>query len=123
MEIVELTAERGWLDAPAAASVARIDAGLGRPLQVDAAGLTREFQIQLWQEWKDGIGVYSRHPDDETTPSAHPLGMAIDTLDWFDHVDLLNEHGWFQTVLWDDGRVREQDHFEYDATRDQHAGS
>lgn len=117
MEAVELTDDRGWLDAPAAASVARLDAALGRPLSVDAAGLSRDFQGQLWQEWRDGVGVYSRHPDD----SAHPLGLAIDTLDWFEHVDLLNEHGWFQTIFWSNGIIREHQHFEYDAARDEHA--
>lgn len=117
MEATELTAERGWLDEPAAASVARIDAALGRPLSIDAAGLAPEFQGQLWQEWQDGVGPYSRHPDD----SGHPIGIAIDTLDWFDHVELLNEHGWFQTVIWENGVIREHQHFEYDASRDDHA--
>lgn len=120
MDITELPADRGWLDAPAAASVTRIDAALGRPLQIDSAGHSREYQLQLWQEGQEGGGYY-RHPDDDSEPSAHPLGLAIDTLDWFDHVDLLNEHGWFQTVLGSDGQVREQDHFEYDASRDAHA--
>ncbi|WP_433674818.1 hypothetical protein [Microbacterium gorillae] len=115
MQVTQLNADRGWLDAPAAASVHRVDRALGRPLDINEAGRTWAQQMVFWQTYqRDGYPI-ALHPD---TPSIHQLGNAIDTDD-SDRAALLNEHGWVQTV-YRGGVLVEPWHFEYDVSRDQH---
>jgi len=114
---VDLTGGRGWLNPAPAASIARIDRALGRPLQISEAGRSFFQQEKFYKAWLNGTGNYALSP---YAPSVHQIGDAIDTDDWVHHTALLNEHGWFQTVFWPDGTLREGWHFEYDPSRDQH---
>lgn len=112
-----LSGGRGWLNDAPARSIARIDRALGRLLQISEAGRSFFQQEQFYKAWLNGTGNYALSP---YAPSIHQVGDAIDTDDWVYHTVLLNEHGWFQTVFWPDGSIRERWHFEYDAKRDQH---
>ncbi|KAA9105001.1 M15 family metallopeptidase [Microbacterium rhizomatis] len=128
-DAVDIGYGRGRLAAPAAASLARIDAVMfdawGRRMDIneawrspaDADENARKYQAWLafqrggpWAPWAP-IGL----PADE---SVHCLGYAIDTDDT-DLVWLLNDHGWYQTV-YRNGALVEPWHFEYFPDRDNH---
>lgn len=115
--MVDLSNGRGWINPGPAASIARIDKALGRPLHITEAGRSFAQQEAFYNAWLNGTGNYALSP---YAPSIHQVGAAIDTGDWGQYTWLLNEHGWFQTVFWGDGSLREGWHFEYDASRDQH---
>lgn len=115
--MVDLSNGRGWINPGPAASIARIDKALGRPLHITEAGRSFFQQQVFYEAWLNGTGNYALSP---YAPSIHQVGDAIDTGDWWELTALLNEHGWFQTVFWPDGSLREGWHFEYDASRDQH---
>lgn len=120
MQQVTLDHGRGWLDVGAAASLVRVDADLGRPLDINEAGRT-------WQQQDAHYQAYQRYLDGgpwapialPPGSSIHEFGRAIDTDDHVRHTALLNEHGWHQTV-YRGGVLVEPWHFEYDYTRDQH---
>lgn len=122
MTRVYLSGGRGWLVADPAASVARIDTALGRLLDINEAGRTWDQQNKFYQAYLAYLNgkpwaPYALSPD---APSIHQLGGAVDTDDHVHHTALLNEHGWFQTVFWPDGSLREEWHFEYFKGRDKH---
>lgn len=116
MNVTQLSNGRGWLDADAAASLHRIDAALGHPMQVTEAGRTWARQNQHYQAYLNGTGALALHPD---TPSVHQLGNAIDTDEGQSHLDLLEDHGWIRTVF-RNGRLIEPWHYEYSRDRDNH---
>ena len=120
MQTTDLGGGRGWLDAPAAASIARIDAQLGRRLQITEAGRTRDRQAELRRDYERGLpgAAFALPPDPPEGPSIHQLGGAIDTDEWASAsvLALLGEHGWARTAL----NRKEPWHFEYAPTRDQH---
>lgn len=121
--MVDLSNGRGWLNPAEAASIARIDRHIGRPLQISEAGRSFFQQDRFHKAWLNGTGNYALSPYGPPRgngPSIHQRGGAIDTDDWVTLTAVLNEHGWFQTVFWPDGSLREGWHFEYFADRDQH---
>jgi len=99
---------RGWLDAPAAASLHRIDAALGRPLQITSAGRTYQQQQALYEAYLAGHGAFAAKPG--TSP--HEAGNAIDTDER--HITLMQEHGWHRPLSF------EPWHFLYRASDDRH---
>jgi hypothetical protein len=128
-ETVELAGGRGRLAPDAAASIARVDAALGRLLDINSAWRDPVLQQQLrdaYERYLAGgpFAVIALRPED----SRHTYGDAIDTDDHpsADVVQLLNGHGWYQTVYrWIGGRLVlvEPWHFEHFADRDLHRGT
>ncbi|WP_025105704.1 hypothetical protein [Microbacterium paraoxydans] len=115
---VDIGHGRGWLEAEAAKSQARIDRALGHPQQITEAGRSWEQQNEHWEHYLKYGAPIALHPD---TPSVHQMGRAKDT-DERD-VALMNDHGWYQTVyrLLNGRRTLvEPWHFEYDPARDNH---
>lgn len=108
--MVDIGHGRGWLSATAAASIQRIDAALGHPLQITEAGRTGERQQELRDLWLDGKGFYAA-PRGE---SPHERGDAVDSDEAQRHLDLMAEHGWYRPL--DDERW----HFLHRPSRDQH---
>jgi hypothetical protein len=114
MQATDIGHGRGWLDAPAAASLARIDREIGHPLDINEAGRTWAQQDEFYQTYlRDGWPI-ALSPN---APSIHQLGRAIDTDE--QNTPVLNRHGWFHTV-YRNGVLVEPWHYEYDAARDQH---
>lgn len=99
-----------WLDAPAANSLWRINAQIGRRLDINEAGRTWAQQNAFRQAYLNGTGSYALPPGS----SIHEQGRAIDTDDRL--LSVMADHGWFQTAL----GVGEPWHFEYDTFRDNH---
>lgn len=102
---------RGWLDQSAAASVTRIDAELGRPLDVNSAGRTWQEQYEAWLRYQAGTGSFALHPDNPL--ARHTKGLAVDT---DDRIGWIGSHGWVADVS------GEPWHFEYRAWLDQYIG-
>lgn len=122
MQTTNLGAGRGWLDAAAARSIARIDRALGHPLQITEAGRTWARQMEHWRTFQRNGKPIALHPDGPPKgngPSIHQLGNAIDSDEAQRHVALMAEHGWIRTV-WRNGRLIEPWHFEYRIANDQH---
>lgn len=118
MQTTDLGAGRGWLDAPAAASICRIDAQLGHPVQITEAGRTYQQQQEHYDRYLAYLagGPWAPIALDPDTPSVHQVGYATDS----DEADApWKENGWFHTV-YRDGVLVEPWHREYDASRDQH---
>lgn len=116
---VDLGGGRGWLDAPAAASIFRIDRAIGHRCQISEAGRTWEQQMRFWQIFQAG-GNIALHPD---TPSEHQKGKAVDSNEAQQFVALMEEHGWRRTVYrWVNGvwTLVERWHFEYFVHLDKH---
>lgn len=109
--------------APAGASFRRLEADLGR--HVDVNSTYRDWDTQMgmhlaWEAWVAGRGPkpwHSRavHPK----YSIHCQGNALDSDDWTTSgfVALAAEHGWIRTAASD---PTERHHFEYQWWRDQH---
>lgn len=104
MKTADIGHGRGWLATAAAASLRRVDAALGRPLQTTWAGRTRDQQQRLWEKYGP-----PRAARPGTSP--HEAGRSIDTDER--PLALLAEHGWIQ-------HPDEDWHFNYVASRDQH---
>lgn len=109
--MVDLGHGRGWLNADAAASLWRVDAQIGHPLQVTDAGRTGEQQAHLRWLYENGLGSYAA-PRGE---SPHEQGNAIDTNERL--VDILHDHGWRRPLAF------EPWHFVYWPNYDNHIGS
>ncbi len=107
MQITDIGGSRGWLDAPAAASLRRVDAAIGRLLDVNSAGRTRAEQEEARRKYEAG-GAYAALPG--TSP--HEFGNAVDTDDRF--IELMAEHGWSRPLS------SEPWHFVYYPARDKH---
>lgn len=100
---------RGWLEAPAAASIVRVDREIGHPLQITEAGRTWEQQNAHWLNYQRNGYPIALHPD---TPSVHQKGYAIDTDEGQRILDVMTRHGWRRTV-YRNGVLVEPWHFEY----------
>jgi len=99
-----------WLDASAAASLARVEKRLGRKLDVNDAGRTRDEQANLYYRYYTlGDRSFGRPAKPGTSP--HETGLAIDT---DDRIGWIGEHGWIQNVS------GEPWHFQYFAANDRH---
>lgn len=110
MQTVDLGGGRGWLDAPAAASLLRVDRQIGHRLQITEAGRTGERQAYLHDGWVRRLpGFNYAAPRGE---SPHEAGNAIDTNERL--VAVLAEHGWWRPLSF------EPWHFVYRASHDQH---
>lgn len=119
MEATDIGHGRGWLTPAAAASIARIDAQLGRPVQITEAGRSAEDADKnraAWIAYQNGTGPkapYALGADE----SVHCRGEATDS----DDADApWEENGWIQTARYDDPDRDEPWHREYIAARDQH---
>ncbi|MGO2091374.1 MAG: hypothetical protein ACTH34_05840, partial [Microbacterium gubbeenense] len=117
MQTTQLSNGRGWLDAPAAASLTRIDAEVGHPLDINEAGRTWAQQNAHYQRYQSFLAGGPWAPIALPAGSSiHEFGRAIDTDEQITTV--LNRHGWFHTV-YRGGVLVEPWHYEYDYTRDQ----
>ncbi len=109
------------LQAEAAASLARVEARLGRLLDINRTIASWDVQMRLYLAWMaflGGVGprvARALHP----SKSKHVLGLAIDSDDGYDRavVALLAEHGWIRTAS------DEPWHFDYIASRDRFRGT
>lgn len=113
MQRTDLTHGRGWLAAPAAASLARVDAEIGHPLQITEAGRSGDEQ----QAHRDRYVAYlSGGPwaplAARRGESPHEFGNAIDTNERL--VELLARHGWYRPLK------SEPWHFVHNTNNDQH---
>jgi len=118
MIITQLDGGRGWLDSPAAASLARVDAEIGHLLDINEAGRFFDQQNAHYQRYQRFLAGGPWAPIALPPGSSiHEFGRAIDTDEQITTV--LNRHGWFHTV-YRNGVLVEPWHYEYDYTRDQH---
>lgn len=106
--MVDLGSGRGWLNDDAAASLWRVDARIGHPLQITSAGRTRAEQQAAYDRYLAGTGSFAAFPG--TSP--HEFGNAIDTNERL--VDILADHGWWRPLSF------EPWHFVYRAWADNH---
>lgn len=119
MNTTALSNGRGWLRSDAAASLARIDAEIGRPQQITEAGRTRAQQQAHWDHYQKYGSPIANRPG----TSLHESGLAIDTDER--RTEVLNRHGWFHTVYRTVNGKRtlvEPWHYEYSAGRDRYIG-
>lgn len=106
--MVDIGHGRGWLNADAAASLWRVDAQIGHPLQITDAGRTWEQQAHLRWLYETGQGSFAAKPGE----SPHEAGNAIDTNERL--VEILHDHGWRRPLAF------EPWHFVYWANLDNH---
>lgn len=119
--VTQLSHGRGQLADAAAASLHRVDAHIGHPLQITEAGRPMWLQQQYWDEYQAYLNggpwaPIAAFPSDEA-PHIRNGGEAFDTNER--NTPVLNEHGWFHTVF-RDGELVEPWHYEYQWWRDQH---
>lgn len=119
MNTTTLGNNRGWLRSDAAASLARVDAEIGHPLQITESGRTRAQQQAHWDHYQKYGSPIANRPG----TSLHESGLAIDTDER--RTEVLNRHGWFHTVYRTVNGKRtlvEPWHYEYSAGRDRYIG-
>lgn len=120
MQTVDLGGGRGWAAPDAGASILRVDAQLGRELQITEAGRSYKRQAELRADWEQGKpgAAFALPPDPPEGPSEHQSGEAIDTDEWVNStvVRVLNDNGWHQTAI----KRGEPWHFDYFRDRDNH---
>lgn len=110
---VTLAGGRGWLNAAAAASIARVDAAIGHLLQITEAGRTEAEQQAHWKRYLAYLNGGPWAPlAAKPRTSPHEFGNAIDTNERL--VALLAEHGWSRPLK------SEPWHFVYNPNNDQH---
>lgn len=116
-QTVDIGYGRGRLAPDASASIARIDAQIGRPLDINSAWRDPELQDRMYEAWSayiDGRGPKPNHGRAlPSWSSVHCKGFAIDTDDTA-LARILNDHGWFRTAS------DEPWHYEYFEHRDYH---
>lgn len=113
MQITDLGHGRGWLNAPAAASLRRVDAQIGHPLQITEAGRTPAQQQVHWDRYQRYLNGGPWAPlAARPGTSPHEFGNAIDTDERL--VAVLAEHGWWRPL------ASEPWHFVYRAWADKH---
>ena len=123
MDRVNLSHKRGWLDRPAAESLAKLDKIKGSPVDVNSAGRTYAEQKKLWDLYyypNGAVRPASQRPSWLFFPakpgtSIHEKGRSIDT----------NDIAWLEKHGRDYGWVRELPksdpvHFNYYPARDKH---
>ena len=110
---VALSHGRGWLNADAAASLGRVDASIGHPLQVTEAGRSRAEQQAHWDRYVRYLNGGPWAPLAAAPGSSpHEFGNAIDTNERL--VALLAAHGWSRPL------PVEPWHFVYNTNNDRH---
>ena len=108
---------RGWAADDAAASIFRIDAQLGRPVQITEAGRSAEDadkNYAAWIAYQNG-GPWAPYAL-PASKSVHCRGEAVDSNE---HDAPWSANGWVQTARYDDDRD-EPWHREYFPDQDQH---
>lgn len=109
---------RGWATADLVASVHRIDAELGRPLQITSAGRTPAEQQTLRDRWDRGDRVGIAFQPATPAASPHVKGLAIDS---DDHAYLAGPkgqaHGFTHPI------ANDYPHFVYDHSKDKTGGA
>lgn len=124
MQRTELTGGRGWLAAPAAASVHRIDRQLGRAADINEAGRSPEQADKNHAAWLAFLAGGPKAP--YALParlSVHCQGMAVDSDDWYSRgrAVVWRANGWRQTARYpNDPKKDEPWHGEYFIALDQH---
>jgi hypothetical protein len=126
-DAVDIGGGRGRLAAPAAASLARVDAefrsAFGRAADINEAWRSpqqADANFAAYQAYLNGgpwapIGLAAKD-------SIHCRGYAVDTDDTSTaQMRIWNDHGWFWTV-YRNGVLVERWHLEYNASRDNHRG-
>lgn len=95
MQRADLTHGRGWLDAPAAASLARLDAARGDWLRTTSTGRERHEQEEAYRKYLAG-GSLAALPGQ----SPHEPGLAVDfhSREWVWLLAHGEAHGWFLTI-------------------------
>jgi len=117
---VELGFGRGWLNAPAAASIRRIDRQIGHALQVTEAGRTWAQQNVHYRNYLRYGSPIALSPD---APSLHQMGNAIDSNEAQRIHAVMEDHGWRRTVYrYVNGKwtLVEPWHYEYFPQYDNH---
>lgn len=122
MQPTDLGHGRGWLDAPAAASVFRIDQQLGRPADINDAGRSAaqaDENHRRWLAYKNGTGPWAPYAL-PSWASVHCDGLAADSDDWYNDAGTVwYRNGWRQTARYNDDRD-EPWHGEYFPWHDLH---
>lgn len=115
MVAVDLGDGRGWLEEPAAKSIARIDIfELGHPMQITEAGRSYAYQDGHYQRYVHYLngGPWAPIALAPWTPSVHQKGGAIDSNEAQRHLEMMEWNGWRRTV-YRNGKLVELWHFEY----------
>ncbi|WP_137771826.1 MULTISPECIES: hypothetical protein [unclassified Microbacterium] len=128
-DAVDIGGGRGRLAAPAAASLARVDAAFryafGRAADINEAWRSPEQadkNYRAYVAYLAGRGPWAALAYPAAT-SIHCRGYALDTDDTSTaHMRIWNEHGWFWTV-YRNGKLIERWHLEYFPERDKHRGA
>lgn len=123
-QAVDIGHGRGRLAAPAAASLRRVDADLGRPADVNEAWRSPETADENYRKYQ----AYLHDPKNNpwaplafpAAQSVHCVGYAVDTDDTSpEQMKVWNDHGWYWTV-YRNGTLIERWHLEYFPDRDNH---
>lgn len=107
----------------AAASFRRLEAALGRHVDVNSTYREWGLQLRMYNDWRayvNGTGPKPNHSRAiHPKYSVHCQGRALDSDDWRTpgFIALAAEHGWIRTAAND---PTEQHHFEYQSWRDRH---
>ena len=113
MQVTQLSDGRGWLNAPAAASLGRVDRAIGHPLQITEAGRSKAGQRAHYDRYMRYLRGGPWAPLAAAPGSSpHEFGNAIDTNERL--VSLLAGHGWSRPLK------SEPWHFVYNPNNDRH---
>ena len=113
MQVTQLSDGRGWLNAPAAASLGRVDRAIGHPLQITEAGRSKAEQRAHYDRYMRYLRGGPWAPlAAKPGSSPHEFGNAIDTNERL--VSLLAGHGWSRPLK------SEPWHFVYNPNNDRH---
>ena len=113
MQVTQLSDGRGWLNAPAAASLGRVDRAIGHPLQITEAGRSKAEQRAHYDRYMRYLRGGPWAPLAAAPGSSpHEFGNAIDTNERL--VSLLAGHGWSRPLK------SEPWHFVYNPNNDRH---
>ena len=113
MQVTQLSDGRGWLNAPAAASLGRVDRAIGHPLQITEAGRSKAEQRAHYDRYMRYLRGGPWAPLAAAPGSSpHEFGNAIDTNER--PVSLLAGHGWSRPLK------SEPWHFVYNPNNDRH---
>lgn len=124
---VSIGGGRGRLAPNPAASIARIDAQLGRPADINDAWRSPEQADKnrdAWLAFLNGTGPWAPFALDRWG-SIHCRGYATDSDDWYSApaATIWRRNGWRQTALYKPGDPRREEwHGEYDEALDEYLG-
>lgn len=127
---VDIGHGRGWLAPKPAASIARIDARLGRPADVNEAGRSPEQANENRRKWLAYERYLKGGPWAPKAPyalgadqSVHCWGYAVDSDDWYNEsfAAIWRDHGWRQTARYPGNKAKDEPwHGEYFEELDNH---